>query len=115
LQIRELTRVPHSDACVELDTVRYGVQWRLIGNSITVVVADHRVRISYACNEVTCHAQSLTRRTSINVQSASWVPRSALRNNPRLTVRVPATTYRHFGGVVMTAKNWISCSRCAHG
>lgn len=30
-QIRELTRVVQADGCVELDTNRYSVPWRLIG------------------------------------------------------------------------------------
>ncbi len=65
LQVRELVRCVHSDACIELDTNRYSVPWRLIGESVTVVVADHQVRVLYAGNEVACHAQSLARRTSI--------------------------------------------------
>jgi transposase len=65
LQVRELVRCVHSDACIELDTNRYSVPWRLIGESVTVVVADPQVRILYAGHEVACHAQSLARRTSV--------------------------------------------------
>jgi len=65
LQVRELVRCVHSDACIELDTNRYSVPWRLIGESVTVVVADGRVRILYAGQEVACHGQSLARRTSV--------------------------------------------------
>ena len=64
LQVRELVRCVYSDACVELDTNRYSVPWRLIGESVTVVVADRQVRILYAGREVACHPQSLARRTS---------------------------------------------------
>ncbi len=31
LQVRELARRVHADACIELDTNRYSVPWRLIG------------------------------------------------------------------------------------
>jgi transposase len=65
LQVRELVRCVHSDACIELDTNRYSVPWRLIGESLTVVVAERQVHILYAGNEVACHPQSLSRRTSI--------------------------------------------------
>lgn len=36
LQVRELTRRVHTDACIELDTNRYSVPWKLIGESVTV-------------------------------------------------------------------------------
>jgi hypothetical protein len=65
LQVRELTRRVHNDACIELDTNRYSVPWRLIGESVTVVVAERCVRVLYAGNEVACHAQSPLRRTSV--------------------------------------------------
>jgi transposase len=65
LQVRELTRRVHNDACIELDTNRYSVPWRLIGESVTVVVAERCVRVLYAGAEVACHAQSPLRRTSV--------------------------------------------------
>jgi transposase len=40
LQVRELTRRVHTDACIELDTNRYSVPWKLIGEGVTVVVAE---------------------------------------------------------------------------
>lgn len=64
LQVRELQRRVHTDACIELDTNRYSVPWRLIGESVTVVVAERQVRVLYAAQEVACHAQSPGRRTS---------------------------------------------------
>lgn len=87
LQVRELTRRVHSDACVELDTNRYSVPWRLIGESVTAVVAERQVRIFYAGQEVACHAQSLLRRKTIidrshlagivgaHLLGVSWLPR----------------------------------------
>jgi hypothetical protein len=65
LQVRELARCVHSDACIELDTNRYSVPWRLIGANVTVLVAEREVRVLYAGKIVACHAQSLARRTSV--------------------------------------------------
>ena len=65
LQVRELSRRVHTDACIELDTNRYSVPWKLIGETVTVVVAERQVRVLYAGQEVACHAQNAGRRTSI--------------------------------------------------
>lgn len=65
LQVRELSRRVHTDACVEVDTNRYSVPWKLIGESVTVVVAEQQVRVLYAGREVACHAQNAGRRTSV--------------------------------------------------
>lgn len=87
LQVRELTRRVHSDSCVELDTNRYSVPWRLIGESVTVIVAERQVRILYAGQEVASHPQSLLRRKTIierahlvgivgaHLVGVSWLPR----------------------------------------
>lgn len=87
LQVRELTRRVHTDACIELDTNRYSVPWKLIGESVTVVVAERQVRVLYAGQEVACHAQSPLRRTTMidrrhlagivgaNTVGVSWLPR----------------------------------------
>ncbi len=88
LQVRELTRRVHTDACIELDTNRYSVPWRLIGETVTVVVAERQVRVLYAGQEVACHAQSPLRRASVIDRShlvgivgaqfagVSWLPRT---------------------------------------
>lgn len=65
LQVRELSRRVHTDACIELDTNRYSVPWRLIGETVTVVVAERQIRVLYAGQEVACHAQSPLRRASV--------------------------------------------------
>ena len=89
LQVRELSRRVHTDACIELDTNRYSVPWKLIGETVTVVVAERQVRVQYAGQEVACHAQNAGRRTSIIERShlvgivgahligVSWLPRSS--------------------------------------
>lgn len=88
LQVRELTRRVHTDACIELDTNRYSVPWRLIGEAVTVVVAERQVRVLYAGQEVACHAQSPLRRASVidrrhlvgivggEHAGVSWLPRT---------------------------------------
>jgi transposase len=65
LQVRELVRRVHTDACVELDTNRYSVPWKLIGEQVSVVVADREVQVLYAGQEVARHAQSSLRRSSV--------------------------------------------------
>ena len=63
LQARELLRRVHTDACIELDTNRYSVPWRLIGERVTVLVAERQVSIRHAGMEVALHPQSEARRT----------------------------------------------------
>ena len=87
LQVRELVRRVHSDACIELDTNRYSVPWKLIGESVSVVAAERQVRVLYAGHEVACHAQNAGRRVSVierthlagivgaNLVGVSWLSR----------------------------------------
>lgn len=63
-QVRELVRRVHADACVEVDTNRYSVPWRLIGESVTVVLAAAEVTILRAGQEVARHGELAGRRTS---------------------------------------------------
>lgn len=65
LQVREVTRRIHNDACIELDTNRYSVPCKFIGQSVTVVVAEQHVHIFYAGHEIACHAQSTSCCASI--------------------------------------------------
>jgi len=58
LQVHELTRRVHTDTCIELDINRYSVPWKLISESVTVVVAERQVRVLYAGQEVACDAQN---------------------------------------------------------
>jgi transposase len=52
--MRECVRRVHADACVELETNRYSVPWRLIGETVTVLV-NEQVRILHAGQEVAAH------------------------------------------------------------
>lgn len=89
VQVRELSRRVHSDACVEVDTCRYSVPWHLIGETVTVLVADGEVRIEAAGEPVACHAQTALRRSAVIDRShlggvvgghwagVTWLPRQA--------------------------------------
>lgn len=107
LQVRELTRRVHSDACIELDTNRYSVPWKLIGESVTVVVAERQVRVLYAGQEVACHAQHADRRVTVierthlagivgsHLVSVSWLGRAPTSSAPTtITPAVPAELLR---------------------
>jgi hypothetical protein len=47
-----------ADCCIELDTNRYSVPWRLIGENVQVVVASESVSIRHAGREVAAHAET---------------------------------------------------------
>jgi transposase len=63
--IRECVRRVHADACIELETNRYSVPWRLIAETVTVLVSE-QVRIIHAGQEVAEHVRLAgNRRASI--------------------------------------------------
>jgi transposase len=88
LQVREFPRCVHTDSCVEVDTSRYSVPWRLIGLKVTVTVVDQQVRVYHAGEQVAFHAQSALRRASVidpqhlagivgsHLVNASWLARN---------------------------------------
>lgn len=101
LQVRELTRRVHTDACIELDTNRYSVPWKLIGETVTVVVSERQVRVFYAGQEVACHAQSPLRRASVierghlvGIVGAQFAGVSWLRRAPEPPPSLPAELLR---------------------
>ena len=61
-QVRDLIRRVSSDCCVEVDTNAYSVPWRLIGETVRVVVAGGRVSIQHGGSEVAVHPESAGRR-----------------------------------------------------
>lgn len=65
LQIREVYRTVHSEACVELDTNKYSVPWQLIGAKVLVSVTDGEVKVIYKDQEVARHAQNYGRHAKI--------------------------------------------------
>ncbi len=54
-QARELRRLVNSEACVEVDTHRYSVPWRLIGEEVTVRVEGESLAVSHAGRIVAHH------------------------------------------------------------
>ena len=59
---RELTRMVQSDCSVEVDTNHYSVPWRLIGESVRVLVTAETVRVHHAGREVATHELRTGRR-----------------------------------------------------
>jgi transposase len=64
-QVRELVRRVQADCTIEVDANSYSVPWRLIGESVAVVVADGRVCVLHAGKAVAIHAETTGRRQRI--------------------------------------------------
>ena len=52
---RELVRKVQADCVIEVDCNAYSVPWRLIGESVRVVITGDQLRISHAGREVAVH------------------------------------------------------------
>jgi transposase len=52
---RELVRKVQADCVIEVDSNAYSVPWRLIGESVRVVITGDQLRISHAGREVAVH------------------------------------------------------------
>ncbi len=61
-QMRDLIRCVQADCCVEVDTNAYSVPWRLIGETVRVVVVGGRVSIHHRGQEVAVHPETAGRR-----------------------------------------------------
>jgi transposase len=68
-QVRDLVRRVQSDCTIELDTNSYSVPWRLIGETVQVVVAGGRISIRHAGREIAAHAETSGRRQRVNEPS----------------------------------------------
>ncbi|MCY1740857.1 IS21 family transposase [Ensifer sp. SL37] len=64
-QLRDLVRKVQADCAIDLDTNSYSVPWRLIGESVQVVVLAGRVVIRHAGQVVADHSQCRGRRQRI--------------------------------------------------
>lgn len=64
-QVRALQRRVQSDCCVEVDTNAYSVPWRLLGETVRVVVAGGRVCIEHRGRQVAAHAEAGGRRQRV--------------------------------------------------
>ena len=58
---RELVRKVQADCVVEVDSNAYSVPWRLIGESVRVVIAGDNLRVSHAGREVALHQRRVGR------------------------------------------------------
>ena len=64
---RELSRVVNVEACVVMDTNRYSVPWRFIGETVTVLSDATSVTVSHAGRPIARHALLAgTRQRSID-------------------------------------------------
>lgn len=61
-QAHELSRRLQRDATVEVDTNRYRLPWRLIGDPVQVRVTDGELRVHHAGREVARHPELGGRR-----------------------------------------------------
>jgi hypothetical protein len=64
-QVRELVRRVQADCAVAVDGNSYSVPWRLIGESVQVVVSGGQVRVLHAGQEVAVHVETTGGRQRI--------------------------------------------------
>jgi transposase len=80
--IHECVRRVHADACIELETNRYSVPWRLIGEMVSVLV-NEQVRVMHAGQEVAVHTRLAgQRRNSIQREHLIGIVGSEPRPRP---------------------------------
>jgi hypothetical protein len=53
--VRELVRKAQADCVIEVDSNAYSVPWRLIGETVRVVIAGDLLRVGHAGREVAVH------------------------------------------------------------
>lgn len=104
-QLRELVRVVQSDACIELDTNRYSVPWRLIGAMVTVLAGEDGIVVSHAGAEVARHDARRGRRERAirpehldGIVGVGGVPRAVPAAPPPELLRPLAEYERLLGG-----------------
>jgi len=105
LHTRELVRRVNAESCIELDTNAYSVPWRLIGETVTVLVQGGTVSVEHAGKEVARHARlSGSRGRSIQRQHLfggcreSWQPSRASETAPAALLRPLADYETLIGG-----------------
>jgi hypothetical protein len=64
-QMRQLVHRVQSDCTIELDTNAYSVPWRLIGETVEVVVGGGRVSIRHRGDEVAAHSETAGRHQRV--------------------------------------------------
>lgn len=92
-QVRDLVRKVQSDCAIELDGNFYSVPWRLIGESVEVMVSAGRVCIRHGGQEVAAHAESAGRRQRIldpaHFHGVAGVARPMIPGQPALASTEP--------------------------
>jgi len=88
-QVRDLVRRVQADCCIELDTNAYSVPWRMIGETVRVVVSGGRVSIQHGGREVAVHPETAGRRQRL-VEAAHFAGLSQARPVPPNTPSSPA-------------------------
>jgi hypothetical protein len=85
-QVRELVRRVQADCAIEIDANSYSVPWRLIGESVQVVLSDGRVRVLHAGREVAVHAETTGRHQRVtdpaHFQGVAGAARPAIPAEP---------------------------------
>jgi transposase len=93
-QMRELVRRVQADCAIAVDANSYSVPWRLIGESVQVMVCGGQVRISHAGQEVAVHAETAGRRQRIvdpaHFHGVAGVARPVVGALPASTAPPPA-------------------------
>jgi Mu transposase-like protein len=88
--IRECVRRVHTDACIELETNRYSVPWRLIGETVSVLV-NEQVRVMHGGQEMAVHSRLAgQRRASLQREHLIGIIGTDPRPQPRATETPPA-------------------------
>jgi transposase len=64
-QVRDLVRRVQADCAIQIDGNSYSVPWRLIGESVRATVAEGRVRIHHAGEQVAVHAETAGSRQRV--------------------------------------------------
>jgi transposase len=64
-QVRELVRRVQGDCAIEVDANSYSVPWRLVGETVQVIVAEGRIRVCHAGQEIAVHAATTGRKQRI--------------------------------------------------
>ena len=90
-QVRDLMRRVQSDCCVEVDTNAYSVPWRLIGETVRVVVAGGRVSVEHRGQEVAAHPETAGRRQRL-VEPAHFAGIAPMRPAPVAIAPTPPPT-----------------------
>jgi transposase len=96
-QLREVVRRVHADGCIDLDTNRYSVPWRLIGALVTVQAASGELRVLHAGVEVARHVERRGRRERA-IEASHLI---GIVANDLGTAPAPVTVDRHGHGELL--------------